>query len=71
MNKNESLPLPTNTMEWLTNKNSIIVILDVILFTLLYNFLPFEKDVVLGLSILSFVAILWLTEALHVSITAI
>lgn len=71
MNKNESLPLPTNTMEWLTNKNSIIVILDVILFALLYNFLPFEKDVVLGLSILSFIAILWLTEALHVSITAI
>ncbi len=58
-------------MEWLTNKNSIIVILDVILFALLYNFLPFEKDVVLGLSILSFIAILWLTEALHVSITAI
>lgn len=71
MNKNESLPLPTNTMEWLTNKNSIIVILDVILFALLYNFLPFEKDIVLGLSILSFIAILWLTEALHVSITAI
>ncbi|PKH06821.1 DASS family sodium-coupled anion symporter [Moritella sp. Urea-trap-13] len=71
MNKNESLPLPTNTMEWLTNKNSIIIILDVILFALLYNFLPFEKDVVLGLSILSFIAILWLTEALHVSITAI
>ncbi|MFT7681731.1 SLC13 family permease [Moritella dasanensis] len=71
MNHNESLPLPTNTMEWLTNKNSIIIILDVILFALLYNFLPFEKDVVLGLSILSFIAILWLTEALHVSITAI
>jgi len=43
MNKNESLPLPTNTMEWLTNKNSIIVILDVILFALLYNFYRLKR----------------------------
>jgi sodium-dependent dicarboxylate transporter 2/3/5 len=71
MHKNENEPLPTNTTEWLINRNSIIVISDIILFTFLYHFLPFEKDIVLGLSILSFVAILWLTEALHISITAI
>jgi sodium-dependent dicarboxylate transporter 2/3/5 len=71
MHKNENEPLPTNTTEWLINRNSIIVISDIILFTFLYHFLPFENDIVLGLSILSFVAILWLTEALHISITAI
>ena len=71
MHKNENIPLPTNTTEWFLNKNSLIILFDVILFALLYNFLPFEREVVLGLSILVFVAILWLTEALHVSITAL
>jgi sodium-dependent dicarboxylate transporter 2/3/5 len=71
MHKNENEPLPTNTTEWLVNRNSIIVISDIILFTFLYHFLPFENDIVLGLCILSFVAILWLTEALHISITAL
>lgn len=71
MHKNEHLPLPTNTREWFLNKNSLIILFDVIVFALMYYFLPFERDVVLGLSILTFIAILWLSEALHVSITAI
>lgn len=71
MHKNENTPLPTNTIEWLVNRNSIIVISDIILFAVLYHYLPFEKEVVLGLSILCFIAILWLTEALHISITAL
>ena len=37
----------------------------------MFNTLPFEPQVVTGLSILVFVAILWLTEAIHVSITAL
>ncbi|MDD1780642.1 DASS family sodium-coupled anion symporter [Enterovibrio sp. ZSDZ35] len=57
--------------DWLLNRNSLILIADIILFTLLYNFLPYENDVVIGLSLLVFIAILWLTEALHVSITAL
>ncbi|WP_299018523.1 DASS family sodium-coupled anion symporter [uncultured Photobacterium sp.] len=57
--------------KWLFDRNSIILLADIALFTLLLNTLPFEQDVVVGLSILAFVAILWLTEALHVSITAI
>lgn len=69
MHKN--LPLPSNTSEWFLNKNSLIILSDIILFALLYTFLPYDRDVVLGLSILVFVAILWLTEALHVSITAL
>ncbi len=71
MHKNENVPLPTNTTEWLVNRSSIIVIFDILLFVLLYNYLPYEKEIVVGLSILCFVAILWLTEALHISITAI
>ncbi|WEM40981.1 DASS family sodium-coupled anion symporter [Photobacterium sp. DA100] len=57
--------------KWLFDRNSIILLADIALFTLLLNTLPFDKEVVVGLSILAFVAVLWLTEALHVSITAI
>ena len=71
MHKNEHLPLPTNTREWFLNKNSFIILFDIIIFALLYTFLPFEREVVLGLSLLAFIAILWLSEALHVSITAL
>ncbi|MGR5541353.1 SLC13 family permease, partial [Vibrio campbellii] len=48
-----------------------IVLADIALFLALYYTLPFENNVVLGLSILAFIAILWLTEALHVTVTAI
>ncbi|MDD1779900.1 DASS family sodium-coupled anion symporter [Enterovibrio sp. ZSDZ35] len=71
MNKNDSVPLPTNTREWLINRNSLIILADIALFVLLYVTLPMEKDVVLGLCLLTFIAILWLTEALHVTVTAI
>ncbi|MDO6542886.1 SLC13 family permease [Photobacterium sanguinicancri] len=57
--------------KWLFDRNSMILLADIALFAILFNTLPFEKDVVVGLSILVFVAVLWLTEAVHVSITAI
>jgi solute carrier family 13 (sodium-dependent dicarboxylate transporter), member 2/3/5 len=56
---------------WLLNRNSMIFIGNILLFSIMLNTLPFERDVVIGLCILTFVAILWLTEAVHVSITAI
>lgn len=71
MHRNDLYPLPTNTREWFFNRNSMIVLADIALFLTLYLTLPFEPDVVLGLSILAFIAVLWLTEALHVTITAI
>ncbi|RLU01012.1 MAG: DASS family sodium-coupled anion symporter [Ketobacter sp.] len=49
----------------------LIIVADVILFFVLYHTLPLEPQLVTGLSILVFVGILWLTEALHVSITAL
>ena len=71
MHKYESSKLPEKTREWFFNRNNLIVLADVALFFSLYNLLPFDKSVVLGLSILVFIAVLWLTEALHVSVTAL
>ncbi|MGD8112755.1 SLC13 family permease [Vibrio sp. TRT 17S01] len=71
MNRNDSVPLPNNTREWFFNRNSLIILADVALFLALYLFLPFESDIVLGISLLIFIAVLWLTEALHVTVTAI
>ena len=52
-------------------RNHFILFTDIALFIMLYNFLPFEEGINTGLSILIFAAILWLTEAIHISITAI
>ncbi|SPT69838.1 Na(+)/dicarboxylate symporter [Anaerobiospirillum thomasii] len=50
---------------------SYIVIADIILFVLLLSFLPFSDTENKGLAMLVFVAVLWLSEAVHVTITAI
>ncbi|EKO3510157.1 DASS family sodium-coupled anion symporter [Vibrio fluvialis] len=71
MNRNDSVPLPHNTREWFFNRNSLIILADVALYFILFNTLPFEPNVVLGISMLAFIAVLWLTEALHVTVTAI
>ncbi|QUJ68775.1 DASS family sodium-coupled anion symporter [Photobacterium sp. GJ3] len=57
--------------QWLFDRNSLILLADIALFFVLLNTLPVEKEVATGLSILAFVAVLWLTEAVHVSITAL
>jgi sodium-dependent dicarboxylate transporter 2/3/5 len=49
----------------------MIVLADIALFAVLYFSLPFDPQVVLGICMLIFIAILWLTEALHVTVTAI
>lgn len=49
----------------------LILSADILLFVVLLKTLPFAPAVVTGLSILVFIAILWLTEAVHVSITAL
>lgn len=48
-----------------------IIVADIILFALLLYVLPFETKVNQGLAILVFIAVLWLSEAVHVTITAI
>ncbi|MGX2974238.1 DASS family sodium-coupled anion symporter [Ursidibacter arcticus] len=54
-----------------TFRNGAILIIDTILFFALLAFLPFEPMANKGLALLAFVAVLWLTEALHVTITAL
>ncbi|MBM7454772.1 sodium-dependent dicarboxylate transporter 2/3/5 [Oceanisphaera litoralis] len=44
---------------------------NLILFLLLLNTLPFDPGVTKGLSLLVFIAVLWLTEAVHITITAL
>ncbi|QDF66686.1 DASS family sodium-coupled anion symporter [Shewanella sp. SNU WT4] len=51
--------------------NLAIVGVDIVLLFLLKEFLPYEPEVNTGLAILVFTAILWLTEAIHLSVTAI
>ena len=53
------------------NKNALIFIGAVIIFFALKFGLPFESKANSGLALLAFVAILWLTEALHVTVTAL
>ncbi|KAA6225382.1 MULTISPECIES: SLC13 family permease [unclassified Campylobacter] len=48
-----------------------IIIVDILLFIALLYLLPFETKVNQGLAILVFIAVLWLSEAVHTTITAI
>ncbi|QGM81113.1 DASS family sodium-coupled anion symporter [Otariodibacter oris] len=51
--------------------NGAIIIADIILFFALLALLPFDPMANKGLALLAFIAVLWLTEALHVTITAL
>lgn len=52
-------------------KKRFVLLACIILFYLMLTYLPFEENTVIGLSILAFIASLWLTEAIHISITAL
>ncbi|GIU17459.1 NadC family protein [Shewanella sp. MBTL60-007] len=69
----ESTKVPDNTDGKMSKqqKNLVILAADILLLFLMYNFLPFEEGVNTGLAMLVFAAILWLTEAIHISVTAI
>ena len=53
------------------NRGGVIFILAAIVFFALKFSLPFDEKANSGLALLAFVAILWLTEALHVTVTAL
>ena len=61
---------PTPPSRWLDIKSGI-VILDLLLLCAMLAWLPFDPMVNKGLAILIFIAILWLTEAVNITITAI
>lgn len=54
-----------------SHKNGIIFLADIVLFFALLKFLPFAPKENAGLALLGFIAVLWLSEALHVTITAL
>ncbi|KGT33683.1 Anion transporter, partial [Vibrio parahaemolyticus] len=62
--------LAVTLKNWFFTRNSMILNANILLFIILFNTLPFEPKSY-GISILVFVAIFWLTEAIHVSITAL
>lgn len=53
------------------HKNGLIFLADIVLFFLLLKYLPFAPKENAGLALLAFIAVLWLSEALHVTITAL
>lgn len=78
-NKNLDSHLPNDGNEYLftdtfpkgTLKGLVITAIAAVISLILFNILPFDTNVNKGLSILLFIGVLWLTEALHVTITAI
>lgn len=71
--------LPTDGNEYLftdtfpkgTGKGLIVVAIAAIVATIIYNVLPFDVNANKGLAVLFFIGVLWLTEAVHVTITAL
>ena len=64
-----SLP-QSSTRRWLDIKSGILIA-DVLLLIAMLAWLPFDSNVNKGLAILVFIAVLWLTEAVHITITAL
>ncbi|MDU6660187.1 MAG: DASS family sodium-coupled anion symporter [Capnocytophaga sp.] len=52
-------------------KRSVIIAIALAVGFLLYGLLPYEEPTNKGLALLAFVAILWLTEAIHITVTAL
>lgn len=53
------------------HRNYVIIACDVLLFLVMLKWLPVEPEVARGLAVLTFIGILWLTEALHVTVTSL
>ena len=53
------------------HRNYVIIACDVLLFLAMLKWLPVEPEVARGLAVLTFIGILWLTEALHVTVTSL
>ena len=54
-----------------TGKGLIITAIAAILAFIVYKVLPYEVNANKGLALLTFIAVLWLTEAIHITITAL
>lgn len=67
----KQVPLPMVTKILMPNTNFFIVIADIIIFVLMIKYLPLDPEPAKGLALLIFIGILWLTEALHLTVTAL
>ncbi len=71
--------IPTDGNEYLftdtfpkgTGKGLVVVAIAVVISLFIYNVLPYDISANKGLAMLFFIGVLWLTEAVHVTITAI
>ncbi len=61
----------TDTFPKGTGKGLIVVAIAAIISVIIYNVLPYDINANKGLAVLFFIGALWLTEAIHVTITAI
>lgn len=65
------MPLAPPTIDPPSKRGMIIFVLNIILFVILLAVLPYESKVNMGLALLVFIGILWLTEAIHITFTAL
>ena len=71
MNQVPNLATPTNIMPKGLIKGWIVIFIALIVSLGLYQVLPYDDYANKGLSLLVFIGILWLTEAIHITITAL
>ena len=67
----QNLATPTNVMPKGVMKGWILIIIAAIVAFILYQVLPYDQNASKGLALLAFIGILWLTEAVHITITAL
>lgn len=67
----QNLATPTNVMPKGVMKGWILIIIAAIVAFILYQILPYDQNASKGLALLAFIGILWLTEAIHITITAL
>lgn len=65
------IPLKPSTSSPAARRGLYILVADLLLFAVLLKTLPFSAQENMGLALLAFIGILWLTEAVHVTITAL
>ena len=61
----------TNVLPKGVLKSILLMILAVIISVSLYSWLPYESNVSKGVALLAFIGTLWLTEAIHITVTAL
>ncbi|QIO06973.1 SLC13 family permease [Acinetobacter shaoyimingii] len=68
---NENLATTTNAMPKGIAKGWIIIVIAALISYGLFHVLPYDLNANKGLALLCFIGILWLTEAIHITITAL